>query len=367
MKFAFFILICFSIFSCKEHQTETTRSRLKNLVPYSNYLKIFKHQTFVEVQIISPTTHNVEKKYALISNFKNHSIPKGHEIIHTPIKNMVALTSNQIGMLNELNQISKIKGISNKKFVDNKIIQKKISKGKIIEFGNIEEINPEKIAKMKCDIICYSGFGTLPPNEKKFQLLHTLCIPNYDWNEATPLGKLAWIYLYGYLTGTEKNAKKYFNKVMIEYNSLKTNALKNKNGKTVLSGALIGDSWYLPAGKSYNAILLKDAGANYVEQKSIGHGSLKLSLETCLKKHKNAMIWINPGVASFSLLSAQNKHYEKFSAFKNKSIYCYSHNANFFWENATLQPHRLLHDLIHLSHEKEVKNEQLFFYKKLTQ
>ena len=127
MKFAFFILVSFSILSCKEQRTETTRSHLKNLVPFSNYLKIFNHPTFIEIQIISPSSHQIEKKYALISNFKNSSIPKGYEIIHTPIKNMVALTSNQIGMLNELNQISKIKGISNKKFIDNKIVQKKIS------------------------------------------------------------------------------------------------------------------------------------------------------------------------------------------------------------------------------------------------
>lgn len=330
-------------------------------------MKIYRHQNFTEVHIISPKTNKIEKKFALLTSKKKLMLSKEFEIIQTPVKNLIALASNQIGMLNQLNQISKIKGISNKKYIYNRTILQLIKEKKIKEFSSIEQINPEKTAQLKCNVICYSGFGTPPPNERKFQLLNIACIPNYDWNEATPMGKLAWIYLYGYLTGNEKKAKKYVEIIYQKYNALKLEPKKNQLGRTVLSGALIGDNWYLPAGKSYNATLLKDAGANYVEKNSIGFGSVTLSLEKCLQKHKNADIWINPGVSSLKKLSSINKHYEKFNAFKKQSVYCYSHNSNFFWEYSTLQPHRLLKDLIILSHEKNPSNSQLFFYKKLTQ
>lgn len=367
MRFYVFLFLCFSLLGCNQRNSLSNQSTKKNIVPFANYLKIYLHDNFTEVQIISPTSHKIEKKFALIPNQKKISISNEYEIIHTPIKNLVALSSNQIGMLNVLGQISKIKGVSNKIYIHNNSVLKLIQQKKIFEFGSVEEINPEKIARLKCEVISYSGFGTPPPNERKFQLLHTACIPNYDWNEATPMGKLAWIYLYGYLTGKEINAERYVQNVNEKYKSLRKIYQKNQNGKTVLSGGLIGDSWYLPAGKSYNATLLKDAGANYVEQYSNGHGSVKLSLEKCLQKNKNAAIWINPGSISFTQLSSQNKHYEKFRAFKNKSVYCYTHNVNFFWENSTILPHRLLQDLIILSHQKEPKDSQLFFYKQLTQ
>lgn len=367
MRFYVYLCFYFSILGCNQSNTIPTQSTKKNIVPFANYLKVYLHDNFTEVQIISPTSNKIEKKFALIPHKKTITLSKEYEIIHTPIRNLVALSSNQIGMLNELNQIYKVKGVSNKKYIHNKTVLKLIKRKKINEFGSVEEINPEKTNQLKCDVICYSGFGTPPPNERKFKLLHTACIPNYDWNEATPMGKLAWIYLYGYLTGKEKEAISYVRNVNHKYNALRLTSQKNKNGKTILSGALIGDSWYLPAGKSYNATLLKDAGANYVEQFSTGHGSVKISLEKCLQKHKNAAIWINPGSSSLRQLSSQNKHYEKFNAFKNKSVYCYTHNANFFWENSTLLPHRLLQDLILLSHENDPKDSELFFYKKLTQ
>ena len=365
MRFYVFLFLYFSLLGCNQRNSISKQSTKKNIVPFANYLKIYLHDNFTEIQIISPTSHKIEKKFALIPNQKKISISNEYEIIHTPIKNLVALSSNQIGMLNVLGQISKIKGVSNKIYIHNNSVRKLIQQKKIFEFGSVEEINPEKIARLKCDVISYSGFGTPPPNERKFQLIHTACIPNYDWNEATPMGKLAWIYLYGFLTGTEKKAEKYVQNVAQKYNTLRSTFKKNSKGKTVLSGALIGDNWYLPAGKSYNATLLKDANANYVEQHSNGHGSVKLSLEKCLQKHKNAAVWINPGSTSLSQLSQQNKHYEKFSAFRNKSVYCYSHNTNFFWEYSTLLPHRLLQDLIIISHDRDPKNSQLFFYKKL--
>ena len=117
MRFYVYLYLYFSLLGCNQSNTITTQSTKKNIVPFANYLKVYLHDNFTEVQIISPTSNKIEKKFALIPHKKTITLSKEFEIIHTPIRNLVALSSNQIGMLNELNQIYKVKGVSNKKYI----------------------------------------------------------------------------------------------------------------------------------------------------------------------------------------------------------------------------------------------------------
>ena len=48
---------------------------------------------------------------------------------------------------------------------------------------------------------------------------------------------------------------------------------------TVISGNLLNDIWYAPAGESFMAEMIKDAGADYTHRNEKGTGSLALSIE----------------------------------------------------------------------------------------
>ncbi len=365
-KLSLFVFLCFAVlFSCK-HQTEIkqiTTLKFNKVVNAQNF-KLIQHPNFIELQIIDPEKGHVERSFALIREGVDLGTKIEMEHIEVPVKGLVCLSATQVGMLNKLKAISFIKGIVSKKYVSNKQLLNNLSLGKVQELQTIDQLNPERVLSTGSRVVMYDGFGTIPTNEEKLKKLGVVCIPDYDWRETDPLGKAEWIKLLGVLVGKELLANNYFTKISNDYSRLKKQAKQLNNHQTILSGSLIGDLWYMPAGESFYAHMLSDAQLDYQEKDSKGTGSVSFSLEHCLKVHKQAKLWINPGVASYTALLRLNPKYQFLDVFQHKKIYCYSHNANYFWENSAIEPHHLLSDLIALNHgEGSIK--KLYFYRKL--
>ncbi len=360
-----FLFTFFLLFSCKEgEQPKSTKFNLFSAIQHANNFKLIEKSNYTELQIIDPEKGKIERKYALLSAGQFPLLAIDVQPIHIPIKGLIALSATPIGMLHKLHEISTIKGITHRKYVWNPTLLRNIASNRVGEFENLAQLNPEKVVKTGANVLVFDGFGSYPVVEDKLNKLGIVCLPNYDWRENDPLGKAEWIKLYGVLTGKVKMANRYFAKVTKEYNALKKQAIKQKNKRTLIAGCLIGDLWYMPAGNSYAAHIFHDAYFDYQEKNSQGTGSVSFSLEHCLKAHNDASIWIDPGVSSFQALVRVNPKYRFFQAFKTKNIYCYSHNANYFWENSAIEPQHVLSDYIQLN-RGGLSNKKLYFYQKL--
>ena len=268
-------------------------------------------------------------------------------------------------MLAKLNLTSIISGISSHLYVHDPLILKNYQLGKVVEMGDENSIPVELIIASRSNLLMYSGFGNSFPHEEQLENIGINCLANYDWRETHPLGKAEWIKLFGYLTGTEKEANHYFSKVEKEYNNLKKIALKLKSKPSLFSGSLAGDIWYSPAGESFNAVLFNDANCHYKYAKTKGTGSIDLSFEQILKDNHSTEFWFNPGVVTKKeLLNTQSK-FANFKAFKNNKVYSYSYSGNEFWERSAIEPNHVLSDLIHILHP-EIKNKRnYYFYRQL--
>ena len=364
-----FLLILFLVFFANSRCSNTakrgiTGSNKLNQVKYAVNFNLIPHPSYTELQILNPEKGIVERKFALINQGAKPILSSSIEQIEIPVKGIVCLSATHIGMMNKLVAISQIKGTSFRKYIDNSKVLERIKAHKIQEFSGIDQLNPERLIKTKATVVIYDGFGTFPANEDKLKKLGVACIPNYDWRETNPLGKAEWIKLFGILSGKEKKANQYFTSIEKKYHDLLQREEKNTMHRTFISGCLIGDLWYMPAGQSFLANLLKDAKVDYVERKSKGTGSVSFSLEHCLKAHKEAKVWINPGVTSYKELIQLNPKYRFFKAFNEKQIYCYSHNANYFWENSAIEPQHMLSDYIQLNRGVG-SDKKLYFYQKL--
>lgn len=360
-----FFFTFFLLFSCKDgRKNKSAKSNLFSPIQYANNFKLIAKSNYTELQIIDPDKGKIERKYALLSAGQSPVLALDVQSIHIPIKGLISLSATPIGMLHKLKEIPQIKGITNRKYVWNPTLLRNIAANRVGEFENIAQLNPEKVLKTGANVLVFDGFGSYPVVEEKLKKLGVVCLPNYDWRENDPLGKAEWIKLYGVLTGKEKEANRYFNKITKEYKALKNQALKNTQRTSLISGCLIGDLWYMPAGESFSAHIFRDSKFNYMEKNSKGTGSVSFSLEHCLKTHKDATVWIDPGVSSLQALVRLNPKYRFFQAFKTKNIYCYSHNANYFWENSACEPHHLLSDFIEIR-KGAASTKKLYFYRKL--
>ena len=361
-----FVLALF-IFAACGNQTETeNKTQSVQGIEYAKHFSLIHHDDFVELIILNPENNQVEKKYALVKRGFDISVPTDLTTIEIPLKSIVALSGTHIGMMEKINVANLIKGVSSKKFIYNKTVLAGIDEGKVLEFEDFGLLNPERVLKTKSNLIVYSGFeGKAPANEDKLAKLGIWCMPNYDWREIHPLGKAEWVKLFGLLFDKEDEANTYFNDVVNQYTEMSQVAKNLPNKPKVFSGMMFADTWYMPAGDSYGAKLLRDAGGDYTVSDSTKTGSEAFSFEDVLKNHQHSQFWLNVEFPTKKQLIQLNAKYRYFDAFKNDNIYTYANKMNQFWENSAVEPHFVLSDYIQILHAGEVAEKPLHYYQKI--
>lgn len=346
MRILFFVFLLFIVGCTAKQASNEVSSSKENTVQYAKHFRFVTEKNGeTAVEIINPDTKDVVR----LQPFGNN-------------KNVVALSSTFIGMIDKLGLASAITGVSEMKYVYNQTVKDNFKKGKVLEAGYDTQLSLEKIIASKPTAILHSGYSKDFPHQKQFESATIQCIPIFDWREESPLGRAEWIKVYGFLYGKSDEAQQLFDAVEQAYLDLKETASKLSPSPLVISGNIIGSEWVSPAGGSFFAQLMKDANITYNYYNSEGTGSVMNTQEKILSENKNAVYWINPGANSLDELKTINPKAVFFDAFNNKQVYCRSHNENYYWEISSIEPDKLLSDLIHISQGKAGK---LYFYSQL--
>lgn len=351
MRYFFSLLILLTVGCTSETKVITLKYPKENqTVKYARHFRFATTKSGIEVvEIIHPDS---KKIVATLKPLEDN-------------KKVIALSGTFIGMMDKLDLAAHISGISEIKYIYNKTILENFKNKKVIEVGYDTQLALESIIASKPAMILHSGYNAEFPHEKQLENVGIQCIPIYDWREETPLGKAEWIKVYGFLYGKSDEAKKLFTAIEERYNTLKEKARELSPSGLVLSGNIIGSEWYCPAGESFFAEFLRDANITYNYFNSKGTGSAAITQEKILSENRHAAIWINPGVSSLAELKTLNPKAKLFDAFNEGEVYCHSHNENFYWEISSIEPDKLLSDLIQIAHPEFNPGGKLYFYSKL--
>ncbi len=359
----YFLLL--TLFGCQSTTNKAQNNTIGNQMKYAQHVVIQSADGYDQLHILNPKTHQIETRFALVKAGSTATIPSNYTKIEVPVKHLVALSSTYIGMLDAINGLDFIVGTTNKDYIFNPKVLRKIESGKIVDFGDESSITPEKLVQQKAELILYSGFGQPFPNADKLMKLNILTLSNYDWEEAHPLGKAEWIKVFGALCGKQKEANDYFSSVVKHYNLIKKKAGKSNLHPRVIFGGMVGSIWYTPAGKSFLAGVMKDAGFDYCYSNEKGTASCEKSLEQIFKDQKGILLWLNAEASSMSELSSRNKKFETFDAYKSGKIYTYIPKSNFFWEYSAVNPHWMLEDFAVIA--GTIPKKPLHFYSQLSE
>jgi iron complex transport system substrate-binding protein len=194
---------------------------------------------------------------------------------------------------------------------------------------------------------------------------------NAEYLEKHPLGRAEWIKFMALFFNKEKAADSIFAIIEKEYLDIQARAKTVDSKPSVLSGIVYGDTWFLPGGQNYAAVLLNDAGCNYLWKETSSNGFLELSFESVYEKAHDADLWI--GVGSFSSLKeieAADHRYTRFRPFKQKKVYTSNlkkglKGGSEFLELGYLRPDIILKDLVKIAHPDLLPEHDLYFHKKL--
>ena len=343
---------------------------------YAEGFTVKNHQDFKVLEIKNPWPKSDRTyRYAMVSKEMAPKITLNANdfdaVLITPIQKIVVTSTTHIPALELLNVENTLIGFPDTGYISSEKTRALIDKGSVRELGQNENINTEVLLELRPELVI--GFG-IDGNNKTFENIRKAGIPvifNGDWVEKSPLAKAEWIKFFGVLFDKEKEADSIFNTIETDFLEAKKIAENAVRSPTILSGAMHKDIWYLPSGSSSEAILLKDANANYLWKETTDKGSLSLNFEVVFDKAKDADIWISPSYyASLEAIEKANPHYTKFKAFQNKNVYSFVNSTGktggvTYFEMGMARPDLVLKDLIKIVHPELLSDYEPHFFERL--
>jgi iron complex transport system substrate-binding protein len=343
-------------------------------VKYSKSFEIEYYDSAKIIRVFTPdSARTLIYQYLLLPNGVN--VPSGYgayQIIRTPVKSVISLTSIYIGFLEKLDLLDKLIAVDNFQFINSEKVKELIKEKRITEVGETANLNIEKVISINPGLLLTYGNGnpTVDGHQKLIQN-GVLVASSTSHLENAPLARAEWIKFVAAFFDKEKKANEIFDSVEYRYNKLKTLAGTAKNKPTVFTDAVFIGKWYEPGGASFAAQLLKDAGADYIWKDNNSTGSLKLNYEQVLDKAYNADFWINVHFWNkISDVVKEDPRNAKFKAYQTKNIYnnnaiMNEYGGNEYWESGVINIDIVLADLIKIFHPDLLPEHNFKYYKKL--
>ena len=375
----FYLIILLLIISCKEQKANLPQSSVEEnvAITHAHGFSIEKTSSGITLLKVSSPWPGAGRElvYALVQRELLPAISLDKDaydaIIPIPVNSLVATSTTHIPALESLGVADRLVGFPDTRYISSPYTRKRIDSGQVTDIGRNEAINTEITLALKPEVVF--GFSINGENPT-YQTLKQAGIPTVyvgDWTEDSPLGKAEWIKFYAPFFGMEEEADKEFATVEKAYEKARELAGKAPERPSAISGALYKDVWYLPAGDSWAAQFLEDAGADYLWKDNPGSGSLSLSVEAVLEKGRDAAVWVSPSqYTSYSDLAEGSRHYKQFRAFKEKQVYTFARSKGptgglLYYELAPAKPQEVLLDLIAIFHPELLPDRELYFFKPL--
>lgn len=366
-------ILCFCLFACntkKQAKEDTNQSNIDQTdIRYARFFKALSKSDYKIVTVFRNNKNLHDSIQYILVNRKD-ALPKGFtekQVIRVPIQKIILLSHTFIACVQALQMDASIVGVSETAYLPDSAILVQIKAKKIQDVGLSMGLNQELIVALKPDILMSNQVG----EGNSFQNLEKLGIKviiNSDWLENTPLGRAEWLKFVALFYGKEDEATKQFNAIEKQYLAIRKKAENSPTKPKVLTDTPYKDTWYVPAGESFVARLLEDAGVDYIWKNEKGTASLPLSFETVYAKGLNADFWINLGLANSKQdLMGQDKRFIDFLAFKKGKLYNYNlksnpNGGNQYLMRGIITPHLILADLVKIFHPELMKNHSFHYY-----
>jgi iron complex transport system substrate-binding protein len=369
----FFLLI---LLGCNSEQEERIVEKLNStsLKAKISYAKGFSIEVFDGYKIITVSNSwvgdNNSVKYVLYRNEKPKEI-SGAIFIKTPITSIACMSLTQVAFIEKLGKEKSIIALSGCDYVSSSNIKNRVSTNLIKEIGEGQNINYEMLVEEKPNFIM--GFGIDASSNNYINKLASLgldVVLNAEYMETHPLGKAEWIKFIAAFYEEEAKADSIFKKIEKEYLELLKLTKNIKKRPTVFTGMPWNGSWYIPGAASFQAQLLKDAGAQYLWLDNDEKSSLIKSKEIIIDEAYDADYWLNQNSYSdiASIINYDDK-FKGFKAVKQKNLYNNDNRingafGNDYWESGVASPQVILKDLIKIFHPQLIEHE-IYYYRKL--
>lgn len=341
------------------------------LTHHASLLTIVDRGPYVSVEVADPWKKGaVLGRYALVHRDSAipEGIPQGVTTIRVPVERAAVFSTVHANTLPELGALDALVAVADGTyFMKEDTVASLIASGKVADVGASMSPSLEKLVASRAEIALVTPMdGSASPISDRLPVK-----PVYmaDYMERSPIGRAEWILLLGELFGQRERADEIFTGVIDSYSDLvfKKGSSAVKAPK-VLTETETSGVWYVPAGESYMARMLSDAGADYPWASTKGTGSLSLDMARVLDRASEADVWIMRLYgydASRSSLLAANPLNGKFKAFQSSEVYSCNTAERPIFNDIAFHPEKVLADYVAIFHPDVMPGYELRYYKKM--
>ena len=346
----------------------------KSVIKYAHSFTLDYFDHYKLIRVLNTLTGKSDTlQYLLVQ--RGTPVPSGYpnaQVIPIPVKSIIGMSSMHIALADFAEVSDRIIGLGSLEYVTSPIVRKNIAAGKIATVGLDGNINKELILTLRPDVLMDmgnpdAGFG-------RYKTLTDAGVPvllNVEWLENSPLGRAEWVKVMAALVNKEELVNRKFDSLAQAYEEMAQAGRQATVKPSVIIGMPYKGSWFTPAGQSYVAQFLRDAGATYKWSDSKGVGSLSLNFEAVAPEALTADYWLNIGyVDTKADIAAKDQRYTSFKPFKTSQLYNNNKQvndigSNDYWESGVVNPQVILADLIKILHPELLPHHSLVYYKQL--
>ncbi len=355
---------------CVAHKAELTKHELnvtpsvvfgKNLVKYAKNFKLIPFTSRnCKGYILKTRDGKNWDVYVLYNGTKPVIESLSNPVyIRIPVRRLVVMSSTHIAMLEAINATNCIAGYmytGNYKIYFPDVV-KKLREGKIVELGSPYNPDYEKIIELHPDLVVIYVAGNSKVAEK-LRELHIPFVIDSEWKETSPLGRVEWVKFFGAITGKEKAAEAYFERIVKNVTEIK-DELRNASRPTLAWAIVYNGKVYMPTNNTYVANMVRIAGCRY-----LCANESPTDIATLLKVASNADYFIYGSYFAKNLtyIRKVDPRLTELKAFKEFKIYNISPD---YWQLGYLHTDRVIEDLAAITHPELFRNYTPHFFIRL--
>jgi len=360
-RFFLFFLACVAFFYSCSNGTSSNVDTILFQPKYAKGFRVVKSGNDTLIQFLSHSHSD--------STTVSHSV----SLSKINPERIALLSTTHSYFMNALDGMKNVCGVTYADRIQIEKLQVQISNGKTQNLTKNGDVNQEDLLILNPTVLFSVPFE---PTQYQTKLPNCAVIPTSEYLEEHPLGKAEWIYVFGYALRKDVLARELFLEIENAYiGAAQGHAEGHSEGamqghsEGASQGPFVGSSVDLPSGpsarpkvffatnngsdwtvannQSYWAILLKDAGAEYVGSTE-GTGNLNFDKERMLFALNEAdaygeLVYF-PNTSNVSL-SQLHPEFMQSGPFQHKKIFLCNAADNGFFDKALLEPHVLLQEL----------------------
>lgn len=303
--------------------------------------------------------------------------PEGYDdsqIVNVPVETIVTMSTTFLPHIDSQGLVDRLVGLDSDSmmFTGTESVLERIEAEELAGVGYSWDPDVEAMMDVGADVFMVQQFAPGPGVYTSLQEVDLPGVLNADFMDTTPLGQAEWGKYISLFFNTESLANETFDGVVERYEELAALTTDVEARPTAFAGSPFEDTWYIPGGNSYVAIMLRDAGADYAWADDESTRSLYLDFETVLDVAGDANYWINVSGFWYSLddALAEDERYATFTAFENSNLFAYNaqitpNGGIAYFESGLANPDVLLADLIAILHPDLLPDHMMAYYQQL--